>query len=225
MKKIAVILYGAPGSGKGMQADLLARRLGILHFDTGRFLESVVHDPARQREKIVRRERKLFDTGILMTPSFVLREVSRRVRDVRKVGLGVVFSGSPRTLFEAEGLIPLVEKLYGKRSIYIVVLEVPESVSMKRNGARLVCSTCRTPLLTRLFPRGAKQCPLCGGAFYRRSLDNPKVMSVRLKEYRNRTQPIFGYLRKRGYQVKKVDGTPLPFKVFKEVHGYIEKPR
>ena len=119
MKKIVLILYGPPGSGKGTQANLLANKLGIIHFDTGRFAESLVHDPARQREKVIRRERKLFDTGKLMTPSFILREVVKKVKQLNAAGWGIIFSGSQRTMYEAEGLLPILNKLYGKKNIYI----------------------------------------------------------------------------------------------------------
>ena len=125
MKKIVVILYGPPGSGKGTQANIIAHKLNLIHFDTGRFLEDLVHDPERQREKIVKRERALFDKGILMTPSFVLREVANKVRELRKAGWGIIFSGSPRTMYEANALLPILNKLYGKKNIYVFLLNIP----------------------------------------------------------------------------------------------------
>ena len=57
----AIIIYGLPGSGKGTQANLLADKLGLIHFDTGKYLERIVHDPANKKNKIIRRERKNFD--------------------------------------------------------------------------------------------------------------------------------------------------------------------
>jgi len=226
MKKIAVIFYGAPGSGKGTQANLIAAKLGLLHFDTGKFCESVVHDPARQKEKVVRRERKLFDAGILMTPSFVLREVSGAVKRIAQADWGVVFSGSPRTMYEAEGLMPILERLYGKKSIVIFSLSVPERVSIARNSARILCSVCKAPLLTAYYPsKNPKHCPICAGPFYRRTLDNPKTIKVRLKEYHDRTKPIFGFMKKRGYTVRAVEATRPPHKVFASVYGYLKNAR
>ena len=87
-KKIAVVLYGPPGAGKGTQAELISKKFDLVHLDTGRLLESIVHDPRRQREKIVRREKKLFDTGMLMTPSFVTREIVREVKRLADANLG-----------------------------------------------------------------------------------------------------------------------------------------
>ena len=122
MKKIAVIIYGPPGGGKGTQANLLANKLGLIHFDTGKFLESVIYDSDRKNNNVIKRERKNFETGKLMTPSFVAKEVMQAVNRISKAGWGVVFSGSPRTVYEAQKLPPILEKLYGKKNIFVFEL-------------------------------------------------------------------------------------------------------
>ncbi|MEK7174034.1 MAG: nucleoside monophosphate kinase [Patescibacteria group bacterium] len=215
MRKMAVMVYGVPGSGKGTQANLLADTFGLIHFDTGRFLESVVHDPKRQREAIIKRERKNFDTGILMTPSFVIGEVKKETIKLAKAGWGVVFSGSPRTMYEAERLVPLLEKLYGKKNMFFIRLDVDAEHSFRRNGARLLCKECKAALLTQYYPsKHPTHCPICGGPLYRRSLDKPEVIRERLKEFAERTAPVFSYAKKRGHTVHLIDGRPAPYKVF-----------
>lgn len=225
MRKIVVVLYGPPGAGKGTQANLLADTLNIIHFDTGRFLESIVHDPKRQKEKLVRRERALFDGGKLMTPSFVTGEVKREAARIAKAGWGVIFSGSPRTMYEAEKLYPEFKKLFGKKNIHIFVLDVPAAESIKRNSARMVCSSCGYLLLTAFSGRGTpKHCPVCGGHFYKRSLDKPSVIKIRLKEYEERTFPILTYAKRHGYHVVHIDARPAPYKVMEHINGYFKKP-
>jgi adenylate kinase len=224
MRKIAVIIYGPPGSGKGTQAEFAAKKLGLIHFDTGKFCESVVHDPSRQKEKAIQRERKLFDTGILMTPGFVLKEVSRAVAKIAKAGWGVTFSGSPRTEYEAKGLMPILEKLYGKKNIFAFVLKIPAKDSVSRNSRRVICKACGAPLLTKYYPsKNYKHCPICGGQFYRRTLDNPATIKVRLQEYANRTKPVFEILKKRGYRLIEIDGRPAPYKVFNKISAIAGK--
>ncbi|MBS3903686.1 MAG: nucleoside monophosphate kinase [Anaplasmataceae bacterium] len=219
-----VVLYGPPGSGKTTQARLLGIRLHLFLFDTGRFLEGVVYDPTRAKDPKIIAERKNFESGKLVTPSFVLKEVTRETKTVAKIGLGIVFSGSPRTMFEAKGLIPLLEKLYGKKNINVFEINVDEKESLKRNSKRLVCKVCESPLLTNFYPsKKPKHCPVCGGPFYKRSLDNPEVIKVRLKEYQERTRPIFDYLRKRGYTIHVVDGRPAPFEIFNKIYGGFKK--
>ncbi len=224
MKKIVVILYGPPGSGKGTQANILAHKLSVHHFDTGRFLEELVHDPERQHEKIVKRERVLFDKGILMTPSFVLKEVANKVRKLRKAGWGIIFSGSPRTMYEANALLPVLNKLYGKKNIYIFLLNIPPEVSIARNSKRLICSVCGHMVLAEYHPLTVpKHCPVCAGPLYRRTLDTPDVIKVRLKEYKNRTVPILTLLKKRKYHVEIIDGRPAPHKVLGKMYAHLKK--
>ncbi len=224
MSKITVILYGPPGSGKGTQANLIAAKLNLIHFDTGRFLEDIVHDPQRQKEKMVRRERKLFDSGILMTPHFVLREVAKAAKKIANAKWGIIFSGSPRTIYEAKGLFPALEKLYGKKNIFIFKLNIPSKISLRRNGYRLLCSFCRAPLLTAYYPSThPKYCPVCGGPLYQRTLDKSEVIKVRLKEYAERTAPIFHLAKKMGYRIHEVDGTAAPYRVSQQIQKYFPR--
>jgi adenylate kinase len=218
ISKVAIIIYGPPGAGKGTQANLLADHLGGIHFDTGRYLEEYVHDPKNQKSKIVQREKKFFDTGKLLTPSFVLNIVKNKTKEIARANFSIIYSGSPRTVYEAEGLLPFLEKLYSKKNIFVFILDVPEKVSIKRNSSRLVCSVCGYTLLSRYYPiKNPKYCPVCGGKFYKRTLDNPEVIKVRLKEYANRTKPIFELTKKRKYKVIKINGTPAPYKVFQKI--------
>ena len=223
-EKIAVAFYGLPGSGKGTQANLTANTFGLVNFDTGRYLESLWYDPKRQKDPIVQREKKLFESGKLSTPSFVLNEVARAVTKIAKKGHGVVFSGSPRTMPEAETLVPLLEKLYGKNKVHFFLLDVDAKDSLKRNSKRLLCTACRTPLLVLYYPsKNPKFCPICGGSLYKRTLDNPTIIPKRIVEYRERTEPILAFLKKSGHKVTKVDGRPAPYKVYAPIEKKIRK--
>lgn len=223
MRKIVVVLYGPPGAGKGTQAELVSKKLGLINFDTGKFLESIWYDPARQKEAVVKQEKKLFATGKLNTPSFVTKEVIRETKRIAAAGMGIAFSGSPRTMYEAEREYPVFEKLYGKKNVFIFALDVPGERSVKRNAARMVCKACGYLLLTAYYPmEKAKYCPVCGGPLYKRSLDTAKVMKVRLREYKERTFPIFAFVKNRGYRVVHLDGRPAPYKVAARIYAHIK---
>ena len=221
-EKIALVFYGLPGSGKGTQANLAANAFGLTNFDTGKYLEALWYDPKRQGEAIIKRERKLFEDGKLNTQSFVLNEVSRAVQKIATNGQGVVFSGSPRTMHEAEALVPLLEKLYGKKNLFFFLLDVDRSDSLARNSKRLLCKHCRAMLLTQYYPsKKPVHCPVCAGELYKRTLDNVKVIPRRLDEYEERTKPVLGYLKKRGTKVTKLDGRPAPYHVFARIEKHV----
>ncbi len=214
MKRV-IAIYGSPGSGKGTQANLLEYRKGFVHFDTGKYIEQLVHDPALQKNKIIQRERRLFDTGYLCTPSWVLKVVKARTEKFAKAGLSIVFSGSPRTLYEAKGLVPVLKKLYGKRNITFFSLEVPKEVAIKRNLVRERCSVCGAIIIDTEVK--LRRCPICMGKLIRRTLDNKTALVKRFHEYNERTKPVFDEVERHGYKIIKIDGRPLPEKVFRNI--------
>lgn len=216
----ALIMYGSPGAGKGTQANLLAAKLGLIHFDTGKFMEQTVHDSANANDSVIQEQRKNFDTGKLCDPAWAYNIVAEQTRRIHGSGLGIVFSGSPRTEFEAfeadkgaRGLVDLLEDLYGRDNVHVVYLKIKPETTVHRNSNRLLCSVCGTPVMY-LPEAQPKICPLCGGTFRKRTLDTPDVIKVRLQEFEKRTAPILLKLKARGYEIVEVDGEPLPYVVF-----------
>lgn len=229
-----VILYGPPGSGKGTYASLLVNNFNFIHFDTGRYIRKLLYDPANQKNKIIQREKKLLEKGILCTPTWVLKIISQAAEKIAAVGWNVVFSGSPRTVFEAfggpegivsrsygagnnhKGLIKILEKLYGRNNISIFEFKVKPQTSIKRNTTRVICAVCGQPSLF-LYTGRTKCCALCAGPFEKRTDDDTKIMKTRLAEYQERTQPILKRLEKEGYEIFKIDGEPAPYIVFEKI--------
>ena len=221
MKKV-ILIYGAPGAGKGTQADLLSKKMGFYHFDTGKVIEQMINDPENLKSKKFQKEKKIFDSGELNTPSWVLKDiVIKNTKKLAKAGVRIVFSGSPRTLFEAfgdektTGLVEVLDKIYGKENIGILYIDVSPEDSIFRNSHRAVCSVCGAPVLYK--ENGVQTCPFCDAPLRKRSLDTPETIKVRLEQYKNRTEPILAELRKRGYEVNTINGKPAPFEVFEEV--------
>ena len=223
----AIIIYGPPGGGKGTQSELLVKKCKLINFDTGGYIESVVHDPRNNKSKTIQAERVLFDTGKLNSPTWVLKLVKENVGRIADAGFGVVLSGSPRTMYETfgdkktEGLLGLLEKKYTRNNILIFELIIPDSNSVSRNGGRLICSLCRSSILGKYYS-DMKICPFCGGKLFKRTLDKPAIIKKRLEQYRQRTKPIFEELRKRKFKIIRIDGTPMPSKVFEKISSYIK---
>ncbi len=237
---IAVIIYGPPGSGKGTQAKLLADKLNLIHFDTGNYIRELLYNPslnknaprselAMLRDKIIQKEKSLNESGKLNTPSWVLKIIVEKVKKIEKLNEGVIFSGSPRTMFESfgngknKGLIKILEEFYGKKNIFIFVLNISEKESIRRNAKRLVCSVCRLPILIQELNVKCRtlKCPFCGGQLKSRFDDKKEIISERLKEYKLRTFPIIEELKKKKYKVLDIDARPSPHEIHKRILFYI----
>ncbi|MEK9154925.1 MAG: nucleoside monophosphate kinase [Patescibacteria group bacterium] len=221
----AIIIYGPPGSGKGTQAELLANKLDFIHFDTGKYLRKLLHDPKLQKDKTIQSERRLNDSGKLNTSSWVLKIVTQKTKEIDQFSKGVIFSGSPRSVFEAfgdknqNGLMDILEKIYGKKNIYIFEIGISENETIKRNTHRLVCSICRSPIMGQSSIINCKlnKCPFCGGKLKHRFDDKKEVILTRLKEYQERTKPIISKLKNKKYKVIFIDGKPMPFKIHEKI--------
>ncbi|MEK7542900.1 MAG: nucleoside monophosphate kinase [Patescibacteria group bacterium] len=220
MKKQAVVIFGPPGSGKGTQAELLTRGYQFINIDSGRCIESTLRDPDAKKNPELQKEKKLFDAGILTSPSWVLKFMHDIIGRVADSGHSIVLSGSLRTIYEAfgdkqkEGLATLLARKYGKKNVIVIRLNVADKSSLQRNTGRLICSVCG---LQALEAAKAKQCSLCSGPLRKRTLDKPEVIKVRLKEYRERSYPVIKEMKKRGFKIYEINGEPLPYKVFESV--------
>lgn len=212
-----VIIYGPPGSGKGTQANKIAEKLGLVHFNTGHVIEKKVFDPKLQDDPIIQRERDLFEKGILCTPKWVAEIVNEATEELHKKGKGIVFSGSPRTLPEVKELIVILENLYGKENIYVIKINVKPETSIFRNTRRRVCKKCSHSLVYSSENEKLEKCPKCGGKLVKRVLDKPKTIKVRLNQFNERTEPIYKFLTDRGYKIIDIDGEPSVEKVSEDI--------
>jgi adenylate kinase len=213
MQKQALFIFGTPGSGKGTQANLLAWTRGFYHFDSGKELRGILKDPARQNEELIIRERALNEAGILNTPSWVLGMFKETATKICAAGMSLVYSGSPRTLFEAfgdaetEGLIPFLKKSYGAENVRAVYLTIDPAVAAGRNVIRRTCTVCTTPVLG---DAPVTSCPICQGELKIRVDDTPEKYKVRYHEYTTRTLPIVEELRRQGITIPEIDATQSP---------------
>lgn len=228
-QKFIAIVIGPPGAGKGTQAELLADKLGLYSFETSRVLEESWAQANKDsyikvnEEKIfLLEEKKLFNSGALCSPPFVTIVVKKKIKELANQGRGIVFSGSPRTLYEGKELIPLMIELYGKENIVVLNLKVSDKEAIWRNTRRRICSKCRYPLPFTEENRKLKNCPKCGGKLVTRTLDTAETMKIRLKEYKKRTFPLFDYFKKTGITVKEINGEQSIENVHKDVLEFIK---
>lgn len=228
MKPGAILLMGLPGAGKGTQAFRLAKQFpNFVHFDTGAEIYRRLTDPAFADDPIIQREIKRYFGEVLNTPSWVTKIVSERIRYYSEQGKGVIFSGSPRTPPEAEAVLPLLEKRYGKDRILILEVAVSPKTATERSRTRLTCENKLCRYAATLEQRG-KPCPECGTPLplEERKEDKWKyegmVSGTRIQEFEQLTQPALDYLKERVAHAR-IDGEKNEDEVFAQILAAVNK--
>jgi len=222
--KQVIILFGPPGAGKGTQAELLADKLNLYYFETSKALEGRFKEPNKKSVNIkgkkysVLKEKKLWEEGLLCSPPFVAYLVKEKIKELVKLGKNLVLAGSPRTLYEGKEVTPLLKKLYGTKNIKAVLIEISAKETLFRNTHRRICQLMRHPILYNKETKNLKICPLDGSKLIKRkNLDDSETIRVRLKEYKERTFPLFKLFKKQGIKVKKINGEQTVVNVHKDI--------
>ncbi|MGB3988379.1 MAG: nucleoside monophosphate kinase [Minisyncoccales bacterium] len=220
-----VIIFGPPGSGKGTQSELIATTFGLHSFETSKILERKFKDLQEDEyievdgEKFYTKDqKKLWQTGFLCDPPFVAQLVIDKIKELHKEGKGIVFSGSPRTLYEGEKVLPCLKDLYGIENIKIIFLDITPEETIYRNSNRRICELIRHPILFNDETKNLEYCPIDGSKLIRREgLDDVESIKVRIREFEERTLPLIDFFEREGVSVNKVDGAVPPAGVFDQV--------
>ena len=207
-----VVLAGPPGSGKGTQAALLAQSRGLRHISTGELLRQAVASGT----DLGRRVEGLLERGDLVPDDLMMAII----RDCLAGGGGWLFDGFPRTVAQAEGLLPMLAEL-GQLVDAVLVLDVPDDEIVRRVVGRLSCGGCG--LVTAQDRLGADGgCPRCGSRELRvRADDREPTVRNRLAVYRAQTQPALAALGRR-FPLRMVDGRGDAAAVAQRIAGVLE---
>lgn len=224
-KKQTIILIGPPGSGKGTQAGFLAENFDLYYLETSKIIEANIMKAKSEAHAVVEGkkyyfsdEKKTWLTGGIVSPILVNFWIQNKIKDVAKEGKGLVLAGSPRTIPEAQRLIPFLGNLYGRENIKIIEIKLSAQQSIWRNSHRRICELMRHPILYAKETVKLTRCPLDGSRLIRRKgLDDPETIKVRLKEYKARTFPLIKYFKEKGLKVKKVNGEQSVEAVHKDI--------
>ena len=215
-KKLAIIILGRPGSGKGTQAELVAKKLGLFHFEMSDLLQKIFKE--RPNDPEVKKAKRAFDTGELVAADFVSKLDIETIKKIKKQDKGIVFDGPIRLLPEAKKVLPVLIEEYGKENIKIFNVKISPQESIWRNTRRRICLKCDNPVPYTSQTKDLKICPRkgCGGKLIIRQDDNPKIIKRRLKIFAKETQPVINYFKKKGLLIE-INGEQSIEEVFKDI--------
>lgn len=223
-KKQVIIIIGPPGGGKGTQATLLSERLSLYYFETSKVIEAkIMNAQASELEEIdgqkypLTEEKRKWEQGELVSPPLVTVWVKNEIKSLFEAQQGIIFAGSPRSLYEAENLMPFLKNLYGSENIKIFLIKQGIEESVWRNSHRRLCELMRHPILYLEENKDLKLCPLDGSKLIKRSLDKPEVIKERFRIYEKQTLPIIDYFKDNGFPVMEINGEQTVAEVFTDI--------
>jgi adenylate kinase len=191
-----LILLGAPGVGKGTQAEFLRDRLQACQLSTGDVFRAAKCTDECQRSPAINAALEHMKRGELVPDETVLNMVRERSKCLRCRG-GFLLDGFPRTVPQAEALDQLLQGMKVKLDgVLSYDLPIPEIVS--RLSGRRTCSQCKAVFhITALPPKRNGVCDHCSGDLIQRDDDRPEAVRVRMEAYEKSTAPLIAYYRDR----------------------------
>ena len=191
-----LILLGAPGAGKGTQADIIKKKLNIPTISTGNILRAAVKNGTPTGLKA----KEFMDAGKLVPDEVIIGIINERLQEPDCAN-GYILDGVPRTIAQAEAI-----ETMGIRIDKVLELQVEDNVIVERMSGRRVCEKCGASY--HIINKKSKVegvCDLCGGKTVIRKDDQPATVLDRLKAYHEQTEPLVAFYRERGKLVEVPD--------------------
>ena len=197
-----LVFLGAPGAGKGTQAQRLAAQEQIPHVSTGEILrESVKHGtPLGLQAK------GYMDSGKLVPDEVVIGLVREKLTSP-ECARGYILDGFPRTVAQAEALDRIFRETGTPGLDHVISFDVPQEEIVRRLSGRRSCSRCQTVYhIEHDPPKDEGVCDKCGGRLVQRADDKPETVLARLRVFDQQTRPLVEYYQKRGL-LQRVNAT------------------
>lgn len=190
-----LIFLGAPGAGKGTQAEVVSENLGIPQISTG----NILREAAKNGTEYGLKAKAAMDAGALVSDDIVIGILKERIAedDCKK---GFILDGFPRTVPQAEALDAMNIKIDK-----VIEISVPDETIKQRVSGRRVCEGCGASYHVEFKPSKVEgKCDKCGAATIIRKDDQPETVIERLKTYHEKTAPLKDYYEKQGKLVTVV---------------------
>jgi adenylate kinase len=196
-----LIIFGAPGVGKGTQAKIIASQLKIAHISTG----DILRDAIKKETELGIKAKAIVEKGELVPDDIMAGIITDTLKEDRCKN-GFILDGFPRTIAQAMLLDSIFQEL-NLKNLFIIKLNVDDKIIIDRLSNRLVCSKCGFIIIKDIY-QTPFECSNCKSidSYYKRKDDDEEVITRRLKVYHDTTSPVFDYYTKK-LQVIEVDGT------------------
>ena len=195
MRKIKLILLGAPGAGKGTQAEIISKKYAIPSISTG----NMIREAIAAGTEMGRNAKSFIDSGALVPDEVVIGIIKERLAKPDCEN-GFILDGFPRTVPQAQALDDM-----GVEITDVISIEVPDEKIVERMGGRRVCKSCGASYHVKFNPSENGEFCDCGELLTIRSDDAPEVVKKRLETYHSQTEPIKGFYEAKGI-LKLVEG-------------------
>jgi adenylate kinase len=188
-----IIVLGAPGAGKGTQADILCQEMNLPHIASGDLFRQALEE----RTEVGLLAKSYMEKGELVPDEVTIKMILERINQPDCIS-GCLLDGFPRTSHQAE-VLDEVLKEQGKTIDKAIYIEVPNEELVKRLSGRRLCRVCQTPYhIISSPPKAPEKCDKCGGELYQRSDDREETVKARLGVFFAQTVPILDYYKKQG---------------------------
>jgi adenylate kinase len=193
-----IVLLGAPGSGKGTQAQRLQAKFGVPQISSG----DLLRDAVKRQTELGVKAKAAMEAGQLVSDEIVLGLIRERLSQ-GDTSNGFILDGFPRNSEQAKALSALLSDI-GQPLETVLLLEVKPAAVIARLAARRVCKSCSKVFTASALPASG-QCDNCGGELYQRSDDKEEVIAKRLEVYQSQTKPLIDHYKQLG-MLKTVKG-------------------
>ena len=206
-----LILLGAPGAGKGTQAEIISKKLNIPSISTGNILREAIKNGTATGLKA----KSFMDAGKLVPDDVIIGIVSERVAEPDCAN-GFILDGVPRTIPQAEALTEALAKK-GEAIDFAIDVDVPDEKIVTRMAGRRACVKCgMTYHIVYAAPKKEGICDKCGAELILRDDDKPETVTKRLSVYHEQTRPLISFYADK-HVLYTVDGTQNMEQVFEAI--------
>lgn len=204
-----LIVLGPSGSGKGTQAELLARRFNLKMLDGGEYLRKLAVSKSEKNRRLATE----LNSGHLAPTDIIRNWMKKQIFSESRLGRGLIFSGQPRMLGEAKLTLKWFRES-GRGIPLVIFLKVSSRKVLKRLKKRYICSKCKKVYTLDAVPQ--KPCGVCGGKIIKRADDTPKLIRNRLAYFKKQVAQTLKFFKKKGILIE-VNGEQSVGAVHREI--------